>query len=353
MAHDIAVCWRNEPEDAWVGGCTLDVFSTASVPRSARTTYWNDMYSRRFAQVTFNPVDREGFEAELRMGAVGPISIARVHSKPTDIERTRSHISRSDRRIFSFLLQVRGHAVFTHYGHESHMEEGDFTLCDNAVPHRLACSAGTELIIVRTSPEVLRSYLPMPEQLCGLRLPASKGMTSTAANMAQRLWSLVEGGLPEKFSAMIARNLLDTMATSYAIAFDTSLSESAAVSARKSQAKRYIEAHLRDPDLTPCSVAKALGISPRYLRMLFSGTEESLSRYILRRRLEECAKQLSSVLWNRQTITEIAFACGFNSAAHFTRAFRDEYGMTPSQYRRAQLAKSTAHLPAPSAVRLT
>lgn len=330
----------------------MDVYSTASVPRSARASYWNDVYSRRFAQVTFNPVDREGFEAELRMGVVGPISIARVHSKPTDIERTRSHIRRGDARIFSFLLQARGQAVFSHYGHESRMEEGDFTLCDNAAPHRLACSAGTELIILRTSPDVLRNYLPIPEQLCGLRLPAGKGMTSTAADMAQRLWSLVEAGLPEKFRAMIARNLLDTMATAYAIAFDTSLSESAAVSARKAQAKRYIEAHLRDPDLTPCVVAQALGISPRYLRMLFSGQTESASRYILRRRLEECAKQLSNVLWNGQTITEIAFACGFNSAAHFTRAFRDEYGVTPSQYRRAQLTRSAAQLPAPSSVRL-
>jgi AraC family transcriptional activator of tynA and feaB len=318
----------------------LDVYSTAAVPRGVRATYWNDVYSRRFAEVTFNPVDREGFEAELRVGAVGPISIARVHSKPTDIERNEAHINRSGGRLFSFLLQARGCGVFSHYGHESHMEEGDFTLCDNAAPHRFNCSGRTELIILRISPDVLKAYLPDPEQLCGLRLQADQGMTGTAANMAQKLWTLVEGGLPEKFSAMIARNVLDIMATSYAMAFDASLSESSAVSARKLQATRYIEAHLREPDLTPCSVADALGISPRYLRMLFGGGTESASRYILRRRLEECAKQLSSALWRGRTITDIAFSSGFNSAAHFTRVFRDEYGVTPSQYRRAQLGKT-------------
>jgi AraC family transcriptional activator of tynA and feaB len=318
----------------------LDVYSTAAVPRGVRATYWNDVYSRRFAEVTFNPVDREGFEAELRVGAVGPISIARVHSKPTDIERNEAHINRSGGRLFSFLLQARGCGVFSHYGHESHMEEGDFTLCDNAAPHRFNCSGRTELIILRISPDVLKAYLPDPEQLCGLRLQADQGMTGTAGNMAQKLWTLVEGGLPEKFSAMIARNVLDIMATSYAMAFDASLSESSAVSARKLQATRYIEAHLREPDLTPCSVADALGISPRYLRMLFGGGTESASRYILRRRLEECAKQLSSALWRGRTITDIAFSSGFNSAAHFTRVFRDEYGVTPSQYRRAQLGKT-------------
>jgi AraC-like DNA-binding protein len=137
---------------------------------------------------------------------------------------------------------------------------------------------------------------------------------------------------------MVARNVLDIMATSYAMAFDNSFSDSSAVSARKLQAKRYIEAHLREPDLTPCTVARALGISPRYLRMLFCGGNENASRYILRRRLEECAKQLSSALWRGHTITEIAFSSGFNSAAHFTRVFRDEYGVTPSQFRNAHLA---------------
>jgi AraC family transcriptional activator of tynA and feaB len=325
----------------------LDVYSTASAPRGTRASYWNEVYQRRFAHVTFSPVDRDGFEAELRMGAVGPIGIARVHSKPTDIERNKTHINRSDGRLFSFLLQARGCGVFSHYGHESRMEEGDFTLCDNAAPHRLNCSGRTELIILRTSPDVLRSYLPEPEQLCGLRLQAGKGMTGAAANMAHKLWSLVEGGLSEKFSAMVARNVLDIMATSYAIAFDASLTDSSAVSARRLEARRYIEAHLREPDLTPCTVANALGISARYLRMLFCGGAESASRYILRRRLEECAKQLSSTLWRGHTITEIAFASGFNSAAHFTRAFRDEYGVTPSQYRRAQLAKSGVNVALP------
>jgi len=316
----------------------LDVYSTAAVPRGARASYWNDIYARQFAQVTFNPVDRESFEAELRVGSVGPIGIARVQSKSTDIERTRQHISRSEGRIFSFLLQARGVGVFSHYGHETRMEEGDFTLCDSASPHRFSCSEGTELIMLRTPPEVLRSYLPDPEQFCGLRLAAGKGITGTAANLARKLWSLAESGLPEKFSAMVARNVLDIMATSYAMAFDSSFADSSAVSARKLQAKRYIEAHLREPDLTPCTVAGALGISPRYLRMLFGAGNENASRYILRRRLEECSKQLSSALWRGHTITEIAFSSGFNSAAHFTRVFRDEFGVTPSQFRNAHLS---------------
>jgi AraC-like DNA-binding protein len=97
---------------------------------------------------------------------------------------------------------------------------------------------------------------------------------------------------------------------------------------------RYIEDHLRDPELSPAKVAKGLRISPRYLRTVFARSGEKVSAYIMRRRLEECAKQIRNPSWAGHTLTEIAFAWGFNSAAHFTRAFHDHFGVTPRDYRR-------------------
>jgi AraC-like DNA-binding protein len=58
---------------------------------------------------------------------------------------------------------------------------------------------------------------------------------------------------------------------------------------------------------------------------------ETLARYILRRRLEECARALAAPL-QRRSVTEIAFLYGFKSATHFGRAFRDRYGVTPGKY---------------------
>jgi AraC family transcriptional regulator, positive regulator of tynA and feaB len=114
----------------------------------------------------------------------------------------------------------------------------------------------------------------------------------------------------------------------------TDVGESAVATARRAQIKLYIENRLRDSDLSPASVAEHFGVSSRYIRMLFAGEGESCSAYILRRRLEECAQQMISPLWQGHTITETAFRWGFNSLAHFTRAFRDHYGVTPGEYRR-------------------
>ena len=62
--------------------------------------------------------------------------------------------------------------------------------------------------------------------------------------------------------------------------------------------------------------------------------------YILRRRLEECARQMANPAWGVHTLTEIAFAWGFNSAAHFTRTFHERFGMPPREYRRLHLSKA-------------
>jgi AraC-like DNA-binding protein len=311
----------------------MDVYSTAGVPAGRRTSYWNEVYASHFAQVSFDPVSRENFEAELRTGTMGPLGLARVSYNAADVERTRSHIDRTRQRLFSFVLHLRGRGVFTHYGHNTLLDEGDFTLSDNAEPHHLRLQGPADVIILQSPPDVLKAYLPSPERLCGLRLPAHEGFTNTAAAMMRSLVDHLDRGLPPRFSQMVVRNVLEVMATSYAMVFDESAGDCSVAGARRVQARCFIEAHLREPDLTPTTVARALDVSPRYLRMLFAADRETVSGYILRRRLEECARQLASSLRRGQTITEIAFDGGFNSTAHFSRAFRQHYGITPRQYR--------------------
>ena len=79
----------------------MDVYSTAGVPTRRRTSYWNEVYASHFAQVSFDPVNRENFEAELRTGTMGPLGLARVSYHAANVERTRSHIDRTRQRLFS------------------------------------------------------------------------------------------------------------------------------------------------------------------------------------------------------------------------------------------------------------
>src|SRR5207253_1303813 len=95
----------------------------------------------------------------------------------------------------------------------------------------------------------------------------------------------------------------------------------------------HIETNLRNPDLTPDAIARMGHVSTRYVHLLFKQQGESVRRYVQRRRLEECARVLRDRLRNSKSVTEIACEQGFNSTAQFCRAFRERYGVTPTEYR--------------------
>ncbi len=112
------------------------------------------------------------------------------------------------------------------------------------------------------------------------------------------------------------------------------------------QIRNHIEGNLDDSDMTPSSVADAFGISARYLHMVFRGESDTVARYIQRRRLEESARALADPMRRTLSITAIATAHGFKSQAHFSRVFRENYGMTPRDFRMQNVpgAPSIGHI---------
>jgi acetamidase/formamidase/AraC-like DNA-binding protein len=103
-----------------------------------------------------------------------------------------------------------------------------------------------------------------------------------------------------------------------------------------------IERRLDDPDLTPARVADAEGISERYLQKLFEGSGSSFTHYLRERRLQRTSAELSSAAQAHHSISEIAYRNGFNDSAHFSRAFRHRFGLSPREFRHQELERSTA-----------
>ncbi|MDX3117764.1 helix-turn-helix domain-containing protein [Streptomyces scabiei] len=97
----------------------------------------------------------------------------------------------------------------------------------------------------------------------------------------------------------------------------------------------YVELHLTEPDLCPEGIARAHHISVRYLHRLFKDEGATVSRWILRRRLEECRRDLIRHGRESRTIAAVAGRWGFLSATHFSRVFRAAYGMSPREWRDA------------------
>lgn len=145
--------------------------------------------------------------------------------------------------------------------------------------------------------------------------------------------------------------LMAAIATTCAAAnlFDGSRSKNA-IALRAIQA---VELKLSDPDLSPSSLADYLGISLRYLQKLFEDTGENANQYIRRRRLERSYHDLADPLYSSLSIAEISYRWGFNDSAYFSRAFKERYGMSPSQHREHWRWQETARPKTQPALRMS
>lgn len=97
--------------------------------------------------------------------------------------------------------------------------------------------------------------------------------------------------------------------------------------------RTYIERNLHDPGLSIDSIATRFKCSKRNLHKVFQEEGDTLNRFLWSTRLERCRVDLEDPILRHRSITEIAFNWGFNSSAHFSRAFRARFGVTPRDIR--------------------
>ena len=82
-----------------------------------------------------------------------------------------------------------------------------------------------------------------------------------------------------------------------------------------------------------------LKISVRQLHLLFEPTATSFARYVLARRLERACLLLVQV--PRRSVTDVAFAAGFESLSTFYRTFRAAYGISPDDFRQCSTERTS------------
>jgi AraC family transcriptional activator of tynA and feaB len=111
---------------------------------------------------------------------------------------------------------------------------------------------------------------------------------------------------------------------------------SAERAALRAEIRRYVRTHLQEPSLGPVSIARAFSISVRALHALFEDADASVAVLVRNERLARCQEDLRQR--NGGSVTDIAFRWGFCDAAHFSRVFKREFGITPSEVRHAAVA---------------
>jgi AraC-like DNA-binding protein len=97
------------------------------------------------------------------------------------------------------------------------------------------------------------------------------------------------------------------------------------------KAKEFVAARFPDPDLGLAGAAAHAGLSPAHFSHVFKQcTGMPFTRHVQRVRLDEAKRLLSRT---EKSVSEICFACGFNSLSNFIRVFRVLERTTPGGFR--------------------
>jgi AraC family transcriptional regulator len=95
--------------------------------------------------------------------------------------------------------------------------------------------------------------------------------------------------------------------------------------------KQYIRDHIGEP-LDREVLASVAGFSvPHFHRIFTAGVGESAASYVRRLRMERAGRKLRM---GAVDITEVAHAAGYDNHASFSKAFRQHFGLSPSEFRR-------------------
>ncbi len=236
---------------------------------------------------------------------------------------------------FHLHLQLEGTCVLRQLGREAALGPGDFSLCDDRRQWELeACQTGRALHLALPE-SVLRRFLARPELIVAVPMSASNGVALLLSQLLRNFWLEFRDSAADPAAARVVNVILGMLATAFAAVPQLHSDRSSVVTAHRARIIDWIEMHLFDPQLAPRQIAEACGMTQRYLHYLFSGQGETVTRYILRRRLEACTRALESPAQRGRTLCAIALSHGFVSATHFGRVFRLRYGITPRAFRRA------------------
>lgn len=291
---------------------------------------WNAVVASTFDNLVVD-ADREAFEGTIDVRDLGGMDLSRVGSSAAVVRRGRSSPAR--RPYFKLHVQDVGRSLNLQDGREAVLEEGDLMLCDPARPYTIRFDDPNRMLVLRIPAERLSDRMPDPEALCGRRLAGNGMAGALLASFIRTLWiNAGRDGVPMGEAVQDAALSLLAGAARESQGEVRTGRDGEPGQGTGGRIKRFIDENLCDPDLSVGRVAGALGVSPRYVQMVFAGMATTPLAYIRRKRLERAARALREA-GGACNITELSFGLGFNDLSHFSRAFKAFYGVGPREFR--------------------
>lgn len=305
--------------------------STSAVDRIEGLAQWKSFVRDNFPWLEITSSAKSSFAADVQSHQLGSSVLATIRSADTEVHRTPELAVRADAGYVKLMWQLTGVMEIEQDHRRAVITPGEACVCDTARPYRVSVMENAHFAVLTLPYNALPGWEQVSQKLCGSRL--QDVVTAHAALGA--LMALLR--TPPADDPEGTENVLRAIQWMLAASMRRAAQPTASVDprgCRLGKAQMYVLDHIADPGLDPTELASALHMSRRALYLLFKEYRMTPGRMIHDLRLERCQKALCDPSQESRSMTEIAFDNGFEDAATFSRLFKAQYGMTPSECRR-------------------
>jgi len=312
-------------------------FSTDAFPERERLSSWREIVCRTVVSVDIEPVNVEGFYSKATVCQLPGLGVVFVDTVAMHMNHSRELIRGDD---LSFVAAPSCQWAGSQAGRNPVCKPGDGMLMNNAEVGSITLAANARFTsfsmpVAAIAPLVsdLDGAIARPIQADNAALKLLVAYLENARD-AQAL-------VTPQLQQLAVTHVYDLVAMALGATRDArEIARGRGVrAARLREARAFILRNLARGDLTAATVASHLGVTPRYIHMLFEDETESFSEFLLGERLMRARRVLIDERLAGRPIGAIAFDAGFSDLSYFNRTFRRRFGMTPSEARDEQLRR--------------
>ncbi|MCI1838832.1 MULTISPECIES: helix-turn-helix domain-containing protein [Achromobacter] len=296
---------------------------------------WQENISNTFVPLEVSAADPSHFRSSVAVDALGWMQICEMRTGAQRVRRTKTLAERAEASGYKVTLQLDGRSEIRQAARTALLMPGEWGIYDTTRPYEVDVDDNAHFLVMQVPGKQSEAWLPAMRNAVARSFSARHGCGRMAMDLLRV--ALSEHAHLSDSAARDAANAVMQM-------MGLDISERAGgggpqdpAELRQAQLRRvqqYLIENLHDPELSPATAAVALRVSRRYLYNLFAQAATTPADFILGARLERCRDMLADTAQTARQIGEIAFRHGFSDAARFSHAFRNRYGVSPSEYRR-------------------
>lgn len=308
------------------------ILDTETLPREKRAKVWTESFFEAVTPMSVWFEEPDHLVGRMESWQLGDIGVLRSLTNTGKTMQLTSAQARSrEQPLFSLGLQLASIGRFDQFGVQSLVQTGELHCVDISEPFKFSWAGrGSSVALVGMSTDQLG--LPVDTIRKGATRIRSSPLFSLTSNHVRQALTPTMGtgaGATDLGAATVAlcRALL------VSAAHDDRREQDVMFETLLTRVQAYVRLHLGDADLSPARIAAAHHISLRYLYKMCNAAGFSLEQSIIAARLATASRHLAAPETTPLTIAAIAFRCGFRDQSHFSRRFRQEFGMSPREWR--------------------